>query len=272
MTEPVSLARAAASLTETWSPRVVARLNDHLVKVAALDGAFVWHTHADQDELFLVLTGALRIDRADAEPVTLRPGEAFVVPRGTPHRPVVVEAPCHIALVEPATTAHTGEVVTARTRSLADQLAPESVGIEPTGAGPLADLARVPAPPAMTLLSAADAPAAVGPYSHAVRSGDLVFCSGQIGLDPASGGLVGDDAAGEMTQAMANVRAVLAEAGLTLGDVVKTTVFLVSMDDYGAVNTVYAEAFGDHRPARSAVAVAGLPLGARVEIEVVAQG
>lgn len=123
----------------------------------------------------------------------------------------------------------------------------------------------------MDILSAPRAPAAVGPYSHAVRMGGLLFCSGQIALDPATNQLVGDDAAAQARQALANVRAVLAEAGAGLDAVVKTTVFLVSMDDYPAVNEVYAEAFGSHRPARSALAVAGLPLGARVEIEVVAE-
>lgn len=123
----------------------------------------------------------------------------------------------------------------------------------------------------MDILSASDAPAAVGPYSHAVRTGGLLFCSGQIALDPDANRLVGDDAATQARQALVNVRAVLAEAGVDLSAVVKTTVFLVSMDDYPAVNEVYAEAFASHRPARSAVAVAGLPLGARVEIEVIAE-
>lgn len=123
----------------------------------------------------------------------------------------------------------------------------------------------------MNTVSASDAPAAVGPYSHAVRSGSFLFCSGQVALDPTTGRLVGDDAAGQARQALRNVRAVLAAAGLGPEAVVKTTVFLVSMDDYAAVNEVYAEFFGDHRPARSAVAVAALPLGARVEVEVVAE-
>ena len=122
----------------------------------------------------------------------------------------------------------------------------------------------------MDVLTAPGAPAAVGPYSHAVRAGGLLFCSGQVALDPQTNALVGDDAAGQARQVFANVRAVLEAAGLGLADVVKTTVLLASMDDYGAVNGVYAEAFGDHRPARSAFATGGLPLGALVEVEVIA--
>ena len=120
----------------------------------------------------------------------------------------------------------------------------------------------------MDILTAAGAPAAVGPYSHAVRTGGLLFCSGQVALK--DGALVGDDVAAQTRQVFENVRAVLAAADADLSDVVKTTVFLASMDDFGAMNEVYAEAFGDHRPARSTVAVAGLPVGALVEVEVIA--
>jgi 2-iminobutanoate/2-iminopropanoate deaminase len=122
----------------------------------------------------------------------------------------------------------------------------------------------------MDILSAPGAPGAVGPYSHAVRAGGFLFCSGQVALDPHTAALVGDDVAAQTRQVFANIRAVLGAAGLALGDVVKTTVFLSTMDDFAAMNAVYAEAFGDHRPARSTVAVLGLPVGARVEIEVVA--
>jgi 2-iminobutanoate/2-iminopropanoate deaminase len=115
------------------------------------------------------------------------------------------------------------------------------------------------------------APAAIGPYAQAVAAGPFLFCSGQIGLDPASGKLVEGDAAMQTTQVMANVSAVLAAAGLAFADVVKTTIFLTSMDDFASVNTVYAESFGAGPfPARSTVAVAALPRGAKVEIEVVA--
>ena len=123
----------------------------------------------------------------------------------------------------------------------------------------------------MTIVSAPGAPAAVGPYSHAVRAGGLVFCSGQVALDPKTGELVGGDVAAQTAQVFANVRAVLAEAGTDLSRVVKTTVFLRSMGDFQAMNAVYADAFGEHRPARSTVAVVGLPLDVDVEIEVVAE-
>ena len=122
----------------------------------------------------------------------------------------------------------------------------------------------------MDILSASGAPDAVGPYSHAVRTGGLLFCSGQVALDPETNTFLGGDVEAQTRRVFANIRAVLAEVGVDLGAVVKTTVFLQTMDDFGAMNAVYAEAFGDHRPARSTVAVAGLPVGARVEIEVIA--
>jgi 2-iminobutanoate/2-iminopropanoate deaminase len=116
------------------------------------------------------------------------------------------------------------------------------------------------------------APAAIGPYSQAVRSGSLVFCSGQIPLDPATGQLVEGGIEAQTAQVLDNLTAVLAAAGLTLGDVVKTTVFLVSMDDFPAMNEVYARYFDEDPPARSTIAVAALPKGARVEIEAIAAG
>lgn len=122
----------------------------------------------------------------------------------------------------------------------------------------------------MDIVSASDAPAAVGPYSHAVRVGGLLFCSGQVALSPGEGVLVGDDVAAQTDQVFRNIRAVLATAGASLGDVVKTTVYLDTMDDFAAMNAVYGDAFGDHRPARSTVAVDALPVGALVEIEVIA--
>ncbi|MAQ92437.1 MAG: hypothetical protein CMM84_02735 [Rhodothermaceae bacterium] len=123
----------------------------------------------------------------------------------------------------------------------------------------------------MDIVSAPGAPAAVGPYSHAVRVGGLLFCSGQVALSPTEGVLVGDDVAAQTEQVFRNIRAVLATAGVGLGDIVKTTVYLDTMDDFKAMNAVYAEAFGDHRPARSTVAVDALPVGALVEIEVIAE-
>lgn len=114
------------------------------------------------------------------------------------------------------------------------------------------------------------APPVAGPYSPAVRGGDWIFCAGQVGLDPATGALVEGGAEAEARQACANLAAVLADCGATWADVVKTTIFLAgSMEHFAAVNSAYAAAIGEHRPARSTVAVAALPLGAAVEIEVV---
>jgi 2-iminobutanoate/2-iminopropanoate deaminase len=109
----------------------------------------------------------------------------------------------------------------------------------------------------------------VGPYSPFVRAGDLVFTAGQIGL--LEGSLVEGGLEPEMRQLFINLRGVLDSAGASMSDVVKTTVFLADMDDYAEMNRVYMEEFADHRPARSAVAVARLPLGARIEIEAVAR-
>jgi 2-iminobutanoate/2-iminopropanoate deaminase len=120
-------------------------------------------------------------------------------------------------------------------------------------------------------VDAPGAPAPVGPYSHAVAArGDLVYLSGQTPIDPASGRLVEGDVATQVRQVFANLEQVLEAASLTFDDVVKVNVFLVDMDDFGAMNDVYAAVFAPPHPARTTVAVAGLPLGARVEIELVA--
>jgi 2-iminobutanoate/2-iminopropanoate deaminase len=108
----------------------------------------------------------------------------------------------------------------------------------------------------------------VGPYSPIARGGDLLFTAGQVGI--ADGALVEGGFEPELRRAFVNLRSVLSSAEASLADVVKTTVFLVDMDDYATMNEIYMEEFGDHRPARSAVAVAALPIGARVEIEAVA--
>ena len=115
-----------------------------------------------------------------------------------------------------------------------------------------------------------DAPAAVGPYSQAVRVGEFVFTAGQVALDPIGGELVGDDVATQTEQVVRNLRAVLAAAGTDLAHVVKTTVFLKSMGDFAAMNAVYARHFPEPFPARSTVEVGALPKGGLVEIECVA--
>ena len=124
--------------------------------------------------------------------------------------------------------------------------------------------------PSPQIMPAPGAPAAVGPYSPAVRAGDFLFCSGQIPLDPATGQMVAGGVAEQTARVLDNVTAVLAGSGLSLADVVKTTVFLATMDDFPAMNEVYAAYFGDQRPARSTIAVAGLPRNALVEIETTA--
>jgi 2-iminobutanoate/2-iminopropanoate deaminase len=118
---------------------------------------------------------------------------------------------------------------------------------------------------------ASDAPAAVGPYSHAVRTGRLVYLSGQTPIDPATGTLVTGDVGEQTRRVFANLGAVLAAAGLTFADVVKANVYLTDMADFATMNQVYGETFTEPFPARTTVAVAALPLGAAVEIEVVAQ-
>lgn len=110
----------AASLTETWSPRVIVEVDDHYIKVARLHGTLCWHAHQDEDELFHVLAGHLKIELRDRT-VELGPGEMFVVPRGVEHNPVA-EQECLVILVERKTTQHTGDVVSQRTRSIDEQL------------------------------------------------------------------------------------------------------------------------------------------------------
>ena len=114
------------------------------------------------------------------------------------------------------------------------------------------------------------APAPVGPYSQAIRSGDLVFCSGQVGLDPSSGELVDGGVEAQAERALKNLQAVLDAAGLTIDDVVKTTIFLADVADFSAVNAVYGRFMPDPPPARSTIGVGGLPKGALVEIEMTA--
>ena len=121
------------------------------------------------------------------------------------------------------------------------------------------------------VISTSKAPAAIGPYSQAIQVGNLVYTSGQIPIEPATGKFVEGGIKAQTRQSLLNVKAILEEAGLTMGDVVKTTVFMADMNDFADMNAVYAEFFSEPYPARSAVAVKTLPKGALVEIEVVAE-
>jgi mannose-6-phosphate isomerase-like protein (cupin superfamily) len=122
MSNVVSPAAVAADLAEYWSPRVVASLDDSYVKVAKVQGTFGWHAHDDEDELFYILAGHLRIEMADGA-VELDAGDAYVVPKGVRHNPVA-EDECLVMLIERKTTLHTGSEITERTRSIDDQLRP----------------------------------------------------------------------------------------------------------------------------------------------------
>ena len=122
----------------------------------------------------------------------------------------------------------------------------------------------------MKIIVTDQAPAAIGPYSQAVKAAGLLFCSGQIPLDPVSGELISGDIRLETERVMENLRGVLAAAGCGFEQVVRTTIYLVDMDDFPAVNEVYGRYFSAEKPARATVAVAALPKGARVEIDAVA--
>lgn len=124
---------------------------------------------------------------------------------------------------------------------------------------------------AVEYLHTNDAPGAIGPYSQATTAGGFLFTAGQIALDPASGQVVEGDVAAQADRVMRNLNAVLGAAGCAWKDVVKTTIFLADMNDFAKVNEVYAKYLGETKPARSTVAVAGLPRGVRVEIECVAK-
>jgi len=122
----------------------------------------------------------------------------------------------------------------------------------------------------MRIIATDAAPKAIGPYSQAIDTGSLVFTAGQVALDPKSGELVGRTTAEQTEQVFANLKAVLAAAGVALANVVKATVYLADMADFAQMNEVYAKHFGSHKPARSTVQAAGLPKAARVEIDVIA--
>jgi 2-iminobutanoate/2-iminopropanoate deaminase len=121
----------------------------------------------------------------------------------------------------------------------------------------------------MTIVHTPNAPAAIGPYSQAMVANGMVFTSGQIALTP-SGEMIQGDVSAQCTQVLSNLKAVLEASGSSLNKVIKTTIFLSDMDDFGAVNALYAQAFGDHKPARSTVAVKTLPKNALVEIDAIA--
>ena len=120
MLTPVNIESRFKDVTELWSPKVIGRVNDQYVKIARLQGEFVWHAHEGEDELFLVIRGSLRIQLEDGD-VTLGAGELVVVPRGVRHNPVAAEE-CWVMLIETVTTKHTGDVTSERTRSIEEQL------------------------------------------------------------------------------------------------------------------------------------------------------
>ena len=122
----------------------------------------------------------------------------------------------------------------------------------------------------LDVISSPSAPAAIGPYSQAIRAGNLLFCSGQIPLDPKTMQMVGTTAAEQADQVLKNLAAVLTAGGASMGHVVRTTIFLASMGDFAAVNEVYGKHFGAHKPARATVAVKELPKGALVEVDCIA--
>ena len=121
-----------------------------------------------------------------------------------------------------------------------------------------------------SVIKPAKSPAAVGPYNHAVRVGDLLFCAGQIPIEPATGNLVAGDIMAQTDCVLQNVKAILDDQKLTFANVVKSTVFMTNLGDFAAMNEVYAKYFTENFPARSTVQVAALPKGANVEIEVIA--
>jgi 2-iminobutanoate/2-iminopropanoate deaminase len=121
-----------------------------------------------------------------------------------------------------------------------------------------------------TIIKPSKSPAAVGPYNHAVRAGDLMFCAGQIPIDPATGSLISGDIKAQTERALQNVKAILDDQQMTFANVVKSTVFLTNLGDFAGMNEIYSKYFTNDFPARSTVQVAALPKGANVEIEVIA--
>jgi 2-iminobutanoate/2-iminopropanoate deaminase len=124
--------------------------------------------------------------------------------------------------------------------------------------------------PTKTIIKPSKSPAAVGPYNHAVRVGDLLFCAGQIPIEPTTGNLVAGDIKVQTVRVLENVKAILEDQNLTFANVVKSTVFMTNLADFAGMNEIYAKYFTNDFPARSTIQVAALPKGANVEIEVVA--
>src|SRR5580765_361490 len=124
--------------------------------------------------------------------------------------------------------------------------------------------------PKKTIIKPAKSAPAVGPYNHAIRIGDFLFCAGQIPIDPASGNLVSGDIKAQTERVLQNVKAILDDQNLTFANVIKSTVFMTNLADFGGMNEVYAKHFTEDYPARSTVQVAALPKGANVEIEIIA--
>lgn len=122
----------------------------------------------------------------------------------------------------------------------------------------------------MEIINSNKVPAAIGPYSQAIRTGSILFCSGQLGIHPETKQMAGPDVQAQIIQVMKNIRELLKSQGLDLNHIVKTTLFLADMNDFPEVNRLYAEALGNHKPARSTIQVARLPLDGRIEIECIA--
>lgn len=123
---------------------------------------------------------------------------------------------------------------------------------------------------ALIVIKSKAAPVAIGPYSHAVKAGDFIFCSGQIGLSPSTGQLVGNDISSQTTQSLKNLKFIVEEAGSDFSHVTKVTIFMTDMNNYSKVNEIYSDYFNTIKPARSAVQVVALPRGALIEIECIA--
>ena len=210
-----------------------------------------------------VLTEGLAVDPESGEVLDLTIRSFGIIrPRSMP--PVTVEI---VSRDDPPRAARRRRRVRGRRGGCVERDHPR--GRHPTRVVPGGRDPRRPyaAPVTVEPIPTPGAPPVAGPYSPAVRAGDWLVLAGQVPLDPATGQLVTGDARTQAKRVLDNLRLVLADCGATLADVAKTTVFVTDLSDFGAMNEVYAEAFGDHRPARSTVQVAALPGGAAVEIE-----